>query len=131
MIRKTVELINFIKADGVLAIDDTIVQKTGRNMEGAGWIFHHSTGRTVWGLQFATTALSGKYGVYPLWTVVSRRKENLEKEGRLNKYMSKIEMQKSAIEKCISSNLHFSIVTGDIWYFTRDLIRFLNSKSLS
>ena len=131
MFRKTVELINSIEDDGILAIDDTIVQKTGRSMEGAGWIFHHSTGRTVWGMQFATSALSGRYGIYPVSALVYQRRENLEKEGRINEYRSKIEMQKSTIEKCISSGLHFSTVTGDIWYFTRDLIRFLNSKSLS
>ena len=131
MFRKTVELINPIEDDGILAIDDTIVQKTGRSMEGAGWIFDHSTGRTVWGMQFATSALSGRYGIYPVSALVYQRRENLEKEGRINEYRSKIEMQKSTIEKCISSGLHFSTVTGDIWYFTRDLIRFLNSKSLS
>ncbi len=64
MFRKTVELINGIENDGILAIDDTIVEKSGRNMEAAGWIFDHSSGRSVWGMQFATSVLSGEYGIY-------------------------------------------------------------------
>lgn len=82
-------------------------------------------------MQFATSALSGRYGIYPVSALVYRRLENLENEGWINEYRSKIEMQRSVIKKYISLGLHFSTVTSDIWYFTRDLIRFLKSKSLS
>ncbi|MGC8725631.1 MAG: transposase, partial [Thermoplasmata archaeon] len=50
MFLKTVETINMIEDDGILAIDDTIVEKTGKNIEAAGWIYDHSTGKTIWGI---------------------------------------------------------------------------------
>ena len=43
-------------------------------------------------MQFETSALSGIYRISFLWTVVYRREENLEKDGMLKEYMSKIEM---------------------------------------
>ncbi len=128
MFMKTVNLINKVEKDGILAIDDTIVEKTGKNIEGAGWIFDHSKGRSVWGIQFVTSVLSGDYGIYPVSAIIYQRKEMLEKENRENEYRSKIEIQKENIEKCISSGLHFSTVTGDAWYFTSDLIEFLNNN---
>ncbi len=36
MFTDTIDLINTIEKDGILAIDDTIVEKTGKNIEGAG-----------------------------------------------------------------------------------------------
>ncbi len=50
MFLNTIEMINGIEKDGILAIDDTIVEKTGKNIEAAGWIFDHSVGRSVWGI---------------------------------------------------------------------------------
>ena len=76
--RKTVESINKIENDGILAIDDTIVQKTGKKMEAAGWIFDHSSGTTVCGMQFATSALSGTYGIYPMAALIYHGRKNLE-----------------------------------------------------
>ena len=128
--QENINLINTIEEDGILAIDDTIVEKTGRNIEAAGWIFDHSIGKTVWGIQIATSALSGRYGIYPVSTEVYRRKEKLEDEGKIEEYRTKIEMQIEAIRKCISAELHFSVVTGDIWYFTKDLMEFLNKRNL-
>ena len=128
--QENINLINTIEEDGILAIDDTIVEKTGRNIEAAGWIFDHSIGKTVWGIQIATSALSGRYGIYPVSTEVYRRKEKLEDEGKIEEYRTKIEMQIEAIRKCISAGLHFSVVTGDIWYFTKDLMEFLNKRNL-
>ncbi len=90
-----VNLINTIEKDGIFSIDDTIVEKTGKNIEAAGWIFDHSIGKTVWGIQITTSVLSGRYGMYP-----------------------------------ISAGLHFSVVTGDIWYFTKDPVKFRKEKKL-
>ena len=127
---KTVETINSVEDDGILAIDDTISEETGKNIEAAGWLFDHSIGKTVWGVQFATSVLSGRYGIYPISAEIYRRKERLDNERR-DEYRSKIEMQKGVIEKCLMAKLHFSTVTGDIWYFTKGLMSFLNEKRLN
>lgn len=130
MFMKTVETINSVEDDGILAIDDTIAEKTGKNIEAAGWLFDHSIGKTVWGIQFATSVLSGRYGIYPRVAEIYRRKERLDNERR-DEYRSKIEMQKGVIEECLIAGLHFSTVTGDAWYFTKGLMSFLNEKRLN
>ncbi len=127
---KTVETINSVEDDGILAIDDTIAEKSGKNIEAAGWIFDHSIGKTAWGIQFATSVLSGRYGIYPISAEIYRRKERLHNERR-DKYRSKIGMQKGVIGKCLMAKLHFSTVTGDAWYFTKGLMPFLNEKRLN
>ncbi|BAB60042.1 TVG0921852 [Thermoplasma volcanium GSS1] len=109
MFMKTLENINSVEDDGILAIDD-IIKKTGKNIEAAGWIFDHSTGRTVWGIQFATSVLSGRYGIYPISAEVYMIKESLDDE---NEYRSKIDIQKGVIEKCFTDGLNFSTVTDD------------------
>jgi hypothetical protein len=126
--QKNIDHINAIEKDGTFAIDDTIVEKTGKHIEAAGWIFDHSIGKTVWGIQMATSVLVGKYGTYPISAEIYRRLENLESEGKTDEYRTKIEMQIETIGKCISAELNFSTVTGDIWYFTKDLVKFLDEK---
>ena len=90
-----VKLINTIEKDGILVKDDIIVEKIGKNIEAAKWIFDHSIEKTVWGIQMTTSVLSGRYGMYP-----------------------------------ISAGLHFSVVTGDFWYYTKDLIKLWKEKKL-
>ena len=59
----TAKLINSIEKDGILTIDDTIVEKTGKHIEGTSWLFDHSIGKNVFGMQLATSVLSGKYAI--------------------------------------------------------------------
>ena len=42
------------KPYGIVAIDDTILHKTGKDMEGADWFFDHSEGRIVLGHNIVT-----------------------------------------------------------------------------
>lgn len=105
-------------------INDTIVEKTGKHMEGASWIFDHSVGKNVFGMQLATCTFSGKYGFYPISADIYRRLESLEKEKKEEEYITKIEMQIQTIGKCISAGLNFHTVVGDIWYFTKDINSF-------
>jgi|YelNatPaOPRAMG01_1025707.scaffolds.fasta_scaffold50354_3 hypothetical protein len=129
--RKTIDLINSVEKDGVLAIDDTIVEKTGKHIEGANWIFDHSVGKNVFGMQLATCTFSGKYGFYPIFADIYRRLESLEREKKEDEYLTKIDMQVQTIGKCISAGLNFHTVVGDIWYFTKDMTKFLSSKNLN
>ena len=74
MFSKTIEKINTIEDNGILAIDDTIVEKTGKNIEAAGWFYDHSKGKNVYGMQFVTSVFSGEYGIYPVNIEVYRKK---------------------------------------------------------
>ena len=126
----TAKLINPIEKDGILAIDGTIVEKAGKYIEGTSWLFDHSIGKNVFGMQLATSVFSGEYGIYPISADVYRRLGALKKENRESEYKTKIEMQIGTIGKCLSAGLNFHTVAGDVWYFTKALVKYLNSQEL-
>ncbi|MFP3318865.1 MAG: transposase [Thermoplasmata archaeon] len=122
MFKKLCEIVNRIEEDTILAIDDTIIEKSGKNIEGADWFYDHSKGKNVWGIQAVTTVASGEKGIYPLiWQQYIRK-------GKAENFKSKIDMQKEAIEKCIEAGLNFSAVAMDSWYFENNLVKFIESK---
>ncbi|MGC9074083.1 MAG: hypothetical protein ACP5H0_08015 [Caldisericum sp.] len=47
MFNKVCEIVNSVEEDTVLVIDDTIIDRSGRKIEGADWFFDHSKGRNV------------------------------------------------------------------------------------
>jgi len=49
MFKKLCEIINRIENDTILIIDDTIIEKSGKNIEGADCFYDHSKGKNVWG----------------------------------------------------------------------------------
>ena len=128
--RTNIQLINSLEKDGVLAIDDTIVEKSGKKIEAAGWIFDHSVGKTVWGIQMATSVFSGSNGIYPISAEIYWRREKLKKKKGVEEYRTKIDMQRETIGRCLSAGLNFHTVTGDIWYFTKSLVKYLDSEKL-
>lgn len=93
MFKKMCEIVNSVEEDTVLVIDDTIIERSGRKIEGADWFFDHSKGMSVYGIQAVTTVTSGRRGIYPmLW-------QQYIKKGNSENFKSKIEMQKYAIER--------------------------------
>ena len=116
--RKSVSLINRYSSDSVLVIDDTILERNGRHIEGAGWVFDHRQGKSVWGMQYVTAVVSGREGIFPL---------NLDLKAKSG--LSKIVMQMAVIKRAITAGLHFSTVVFDSWYFASRLVRFLEREN--
>ena len=115
--RKSVSLINRYSSDPIMIIDDTILERNGRHIEGAGWVFDHTQGKSVWGMQYVTAVVSGREGIFPL---------NLDLKAKSG--LSKIVMQMAVIKRAITAGLHFSTVVFDSWYFASRLVRFLERE---
>ena len=115
--RKSVDLINRYSSDSVLVIDDTILERSGKHIDGASWIFDHTQGKSVWGMQYVTAVISGREGIFPL---------NLDLKAKSS--ISKILMQMAVIKISITAGLHFSTVVFDSWYFSSRLVRFLERE---
>ena len=45
--RKSVSLINRYSSDSLMVIDDTILERNGRHIDGASWIFDHTKGKST------------------------------------------------------------------------------------
>ena len=97
-----------------MVIDDTIPERNGRHIEGAGWVFDHTQRKSVLGMQYVTSVISGNEGIFPL---------NLDLKAKSG--LSKIVMQMAVIKRAITAGLHFSTVIFDLWYLSSRLVRFL------
>ena len=87
-------MINSHSSDPVLAIDGTIPERNGRHIEGASWVFHHTKGKSVWGMQYVTAAISGREGIFPL---------NLDLKTKNG--LSRIVMQMAVIKRSITAGM--------------------------
>ena len=129
--RRSVDLINRYCSDPVLVLDDTVLQRSGKHIQGAGWVYDHSEGKTVWGVPVISAAVSGNEGIFPLnmdIKPVSRDDPVNINEGRKkNFHMSKITMQMAVVRRAVTAGLNFSIALFDSWYFAAKLTGFLES----
>ena len=126
--RKSVDLINRYCSDPVMILDDTVLHRSGKHVQGAGWVYDHSEGKAVWGMSLISAAISGNEGIFPLNIDVKGIRDN-EGDREENAYsLSKIVMQMAVIRRTITAGLKFSMVLFDSWYFASKLIKFLEHE---
>ncbi|MDI6916190.1 MAG: transposase [Thermoplasmatales archaeon] len=118
MNRIKIEMINSVEKEGVVVIDDYIVEKYGKEIYGVGWHYDHCNKRKVWGSQIADCVLSGN-GIYPLLSSVYVKKGS--KWGK-NSFKTKIKIQMEHLTQLVEMRLNFSCVVMDSWYFCKKLI---------
>ncbi len=102
------------KSYGIIAIDDTILHKTGKDMEGADWFFDHSTGKMVLGHNIVTAHYMDDLTSYPI-DYRLYHKEGSEialKEG----FRTKIELAKELINDCVDRDIPVNILVFDRWF---------------
>ena len=49
-----------------MVIDDTILERNGRHIEGSDWLFDLTRGKSVLGMQYVTAVMSGNAGIFSL-----------------------------------------------------------------
>jgi hypothetical protein len=119
-----VQMINQVDPNGVLVLDDYTTEKYGHNIYGTDYHFDHSKGKSIFGLQIADCALSGK-GIFPLLSSVYIRKKSRWGDG--GKHQTKIELQKRHLTKLIDMGLKFKCVVFDSWYNCTNLTDHIES----
>ncbi len=125
MNRIKMEMINNIERDGVVVIDDYIVEKYGKEIYGVDWHHDHTKGKSVLGLQIADCVLSGK-GIHPLLSTVYVKKGSRWLK-KANSFRTKIEIQKEHLTRLVDMKLSFSCVAMDVWYFCKTLTQHIES----
>ncbi len=105
--------------DGILAMDDTLSHKTGKQMEYVGYYFDHAEGRQTLAHDVLTTHLiKGRLSI-PLDCRVYLKEEQLPEE-RKNEFRDKNQMARELIEKAHSNGIPFLYVVGDSWFFSKE-----------
>ena len=117
-------MINRADENGVVILDDYIVEKYGTKIYGSDYHFDHSEGKNVFGHNVVDCVYSGN-GIFPLLQTLYIRKDS--KWLDMKKHQTKIELQKVHLTKLVDMGLIFSVVTFDTWYTTKKLIDHVES----
>jgi hypothetical protein len=103
--------------DGVLILDDTPLQKSGKKMPGAKKFFHN--GQFFHGYELLTLIFSGEKGLFPLGSSLKTKTSP-----------SKITMACHLIEQALSLGFSPRWIVFDSWYTVKDLLDFIILRGL-
>lgn len=114
-----IRMINKVETNGVVILDDYMVEKCGHDIYGTDYHFDHSKGRSIFGQNIADCVLSGN-GIFPLLSSIYIRKKSKWRNNK--KHLTKIELQKRHLTMLVDMGLFFGCVVFDSWYTCKDLI---------
>jgi len=115
------------KSGGVLILDDTLIQKSGHSMEGAGWLFDHSQGRNIWSHCYVTTLYSDGEDRVPMHLVPYFKKEVCSNTGRT--FRTKLELAIDLIDRGLEY-VRPKAVVFDSWFGSQELMDHIEWKGL-
>lgn len=105
---------------GLLILDDTISHHEGKHMEGAGWHYDVSEGKTVWGHQLVTSHYVRQWLSLPLDFRIYIKEEQAGKD-----FKTKLELARELVEQAVRRQIPFSCVVFDTWYFNVEFVHFV------
>jgi len=109
--------------DGLLIIDDSLAHKSGRHIEAANWFWDHTNHAHTFGHQLVTSQWVCKLFHVPLHYRLYRKEEDVPQGA----FKSKLDLAIQLIEDAVISNIPFSCVVADSWYFCEKIIKYLAS----
>lgn len=113
-------------AKGLLAIDDTILEKSGKQMAEAGQYYDHATSCYVFGHNVVTSQYVTPRGCFPIGLELYLKRDKKDPE-----FKTKIELAKELVEQAVAVGLRFSTVVFDAWFLARDFVKAIESKKLN
>lgn len=109
------------KKSGVVAIDDTVIHKTGKHIEGVSWIFDHCENKTVLGQSVVTSHYVDRQVNYPIdyRFYFSEKSEyaKIHASDFKTKIQLAIELMLDAIEKKAGN-----VFVADSWFICQELV---------
>lgn len=111
---------------GYLAIDDTIVEKSGKKIAEVGKYYDHSKGRYVFGHNLVTSQYVTPRGCFPIGV-----KLYLKRDKKDPTFKTKIELAQKLIEEAQEIGLRFNTVVFDAWFLARELVRAIESRQMN
>lgn len=118
------------QADGVMIIDDSIVEKayTDEN-EIICWHYDHTKGRNVKGINFLTTLYYAQEVALPVaFEIVAKTEKYIDKKTGKEKRRSKItknEYYRSMLQVVFRNKIPFKYVLNDIWFASAENMCFV------
>ena len=110
---------------GVLIVDDTLIEKTGEHMDGVGYLFDYSQGKSVLCHDVVSTFYQNQEQQIPLYFTPYVKKEVAEKNNIW--FKTKIQIALDLLRMSLVQVKPEAIVI-DAWYMCKEVIDFLNSR---
>jgi len=113
---------------GTLVIDDTFLEKTGEEMEGVGWFWDHSQGKSILAHNVVSTHyIAGKFHVPLDFDLYVKRKDCVDKK----LFRTKVEIAKDLVERAVGyGGIPIDVMVFDSWYMSEELTSFLKEKGI-
>ena len=109
--------------DGLLVIDDSLAHKSGKHIEGANWFWDHVDRAHTFAHQLVTAQYVTKLFHVPLHYRLYLKEEDVAPGA----FQSKLDLAIQLIEEAVVSEIPFSCVAADSWYFCDKIIKYLAS----
>jgi len=107
------------RGDGVVAIDDTLLPKTGRKMPGAGKLWDHASGRYVHAQCLVTSHYADPDRDYPLGLRQYYKHDSVEAEQ--HGFRTKIMQAMELVDECEEMGVAAENYVFDSWYLSGEL----------
>ena len=109
-----------------LSVDDTLCEKSGRQMEGAGWQHSSVEQKQVWGHNLLYGLTSHADGKFPSGVSLYRKKEDCRVHGIA--FRTKIELAQEMVDSYAPPPGHPITVLGDSWFFCKGLVERIQAR---
>jgi len=120
-----------IKPDGVTSLDEHIIRKTGKEIEGVDYFYSTADNKSVLGLSMISTHYYGGRIEYPIDFKIYRKFEDLEKYKKTSDYKKKNEIARDLISSSIKSGHYTKYWAVDSYFLTKDNVKEFKSHNLS
>jgi SRSO17 transposase len=117
---------NMREDKGCLAIDDTIIEKTGDKIAEVGTLYDHARKRYVLGHNLVTSQYVTPFASFPIGFRLYCKKDKKE-----DGFKTKIELAEELVEQAVDKGLRFKTVIFDAWFLSKDFAEFIQTKKLN
>jgi hypothetical protein len=113
---------------GILSLDDTLIEKTGTEMDGVGYLYDSSQKKNVLCHDIVSTFYRTSTGQLPLYFEPYVKKEIAETTGTW--FRTKIQIAVDLLRQSLAQ-VYPAAIVFDEWYMCHELVDFINSHGLT
>jgi len=113
---------------GILIIDDTIIEKSGEHMDGVGFLFDHSLGKSVRCHDVVSTYYQQGDQHIPLYFTLYLKEERANQMDVW--FKTKIQLALDLLRRSLKQ-VSPEVVVFDAWYMSKELVDFVSSRGLT
>ncbi len=114
--------------EGVICIDDTFSEKTGKDMEGVGWYKDHSGNKNyLMAHNFVYSHYADTHVQYPLDFLLYVKEDDIENQDLFRPFQDKIQLACSLVDQAEAREVAAGVYVFDSWYLTKELTGHIES----